>query len=412
MSTRWCWDTHFLAHPGAGPEHPTPAYTMVSAILARQFYQIQLLGREHQQTPISVSPRMAAAPLSTPLVLDAWRAALQSHPDRGWVECLLTEMHEGFCIGLIQTPQCQSTQGNALSATDKAEVVSSFLTLQCEKGRMLGPLPPEESTGVITSRMAVIPKKVAGKWRLIVDLSSPHNGHSVNDNLRRHLSHVSYPSTDDAAMLMHFLGLGAPIAKVDVQDAYRLMPIHPADRRFLGVSWQGSVYVDCQLPFGLATALAIFNALEEALEWILGSRGVKYIIHYLDDFLLLGHPNSEECAAPLSTTLSTCRDLGVPLAADKVEGPAPVLTFLGIEFNTVAMSLALPMTSWLLSVRYSRGSRVQYVSAICTNYNPNWALKPSVSSAPPEEGLHQQPLPSGKSHEAGSSPAAQQCSTP
>ena len=152
----------------------------------------------------------------------------------------------------------------------------------------------------------------------------------------------AYSSTDDAAMLMHFLGLGAPMAKVDIQNAYRLMPIHPADRRSLGVSWWGSVYVDCQHPFGLATAPAIFNALAEALEWILRSRGVKYIIHYLDDFLLLGHLNSEECAAALSTTLSTCRELGVPLAADKVKGPASVLTFLSIELNTMAISLALP----------------------------------------------------------------------
>ena len=137
---------------------------------------------------------------------------------------------------------------------------------------MLGPLPPEDSTAVITSRMADIPKKVAGKWRVIVDLSSPHNGHSVNDNLRHHLSHVSHTSTDDTAMLMHFLGLSALIARVDIQDAYRLMPIHPADHRFLGVSWQGYVYVDCQLPFGLASTPAIFNALAEALEWILRSR--------------------------------------------------------------------------------------------------------------------------------------------
>ena len=55
----------------------------VSTILARQFCQIQLLGQEHQQTPISVSPRVAAAPISTPLVLDACRVALQCHPDRG-----------------------------------------------------------------------------------------------------------------------------------------------------------------------------------------------------------------------------------------------------------------------------------------------------------------------------------------
>ena len=38
----------------------------------------------------------------------------------------------------------------------------------------------------------------------------------------------------------------------------------------------------------------------------------------------------------------------------------------------------------------------------------NWALKPSVSSAPPGEGLPQQPLPSGESHEAGSNPVAHQ----
>ena len=69
---------------------------------------------------------------------------------------------------------------------------------------------------------------------------------------------------------------------------------------------------------------------------------MKYIIDYLDDVLLLGHPNSEECAVALSTTLSICRELGIPLTEDKMEGPALVLTFLGIELNTMAMSLALP----------------------------------------------------------------------
>ena len=41
----------------------------------------------------------------------------------------------------------------------------------------------------------------------------------------------------------------------------------------------------------------------------------------------------------------------------------------------------------------------------------NWALKPSVSTALPGEGLPQQPLRSGESHEVGSSPVAQQRST-
>ena len=222
---------------------------------------------------------------------------------------------------------------------------------------MLGPLPPEDCAGVITSCMAVIPKKTPGKWRVIVELSSPQD-RSINDNLHCHLPQVSYASTDDAAVLIHYLGAWGTL-----YNAYRLVPIHPEDRRFLGVSWQGSVYVDCQLPFGLATAPAIFNALAEALEWMLKSRSVHYVIHYLDDFLLLGRPNSDECAMGLRTTIAPCRELGVPLAEAKVKGPVPFLTFQGIKLNTMTMSLRLPEDK-LASLR-DLLHRVQNAKCIC-----------------------------------------------
>ena len=44
----------------------------------------------------------------------------------------------------------------------------------------------------------------------------------------------------------------------------------------------------------------------------------------------------------LHTTLATCRELGVPLAEDKVKGPVPLLTFLDMELNTMTMQLRLP----------------------------------------------------------------------
>ena len=37
-----------------------------------------------------------------------------------------------------------------------------------------------------------------------------------------------------------------------------------------------------------------------------------------------------------------CERLGIPLAADKCEGPSTCLTFLGIEIDTVEMELRLP----------------------------------------------------------------------
>ena len=95
------------------------------------------------------------------------------------------------------------------------------------------------------------------------------------------------------------------------------------DRSFLGVTWQGEVYVD-QLPFGLASAPAVFSAIAEALEWILRSRGIHNLIYYLNDFLLFRAPGSSECLQALHTTLATCEELGITLALHKVEGPTTI----------------------------------------------------------------------------------------
>ena len=74
----------------------------------------------------------------------------------------------------------------------------------------------------------------------------------------------------------------------------------------------------------------------------LHERGIKNVFHYLDDFLLLGNPESTECAQALATLIATCKELGLPLASDKCEGPTSKLTFLGIEIDTRSMEMLLP----------------------------------------------------------------------
>ena len=96
-----------------------------------------------------------------------------------------------------------------------------------------------------------------------------------------------------------------------------MIPIHPDDRPFLGIHWKGEVYIDRQLPFGLASATAIFSAVGEALEWVLRQREAQAIVHYLDDFLFAWSPGTDECQQALSITLTTRTELGVPLATDK-----------------------------------------------------------------------------------------------
>ena len=130
-----------------------------------------------------------------------------------------------------------------------------------------------------------------------MDMSRPR-GASVNDNHRWGFTHIAFSSVEDAAHLMHYLSLNTLLAKMEVCEAYRLVPVHPEDRIFLDIQWQDAIYVDCQLQFGLASAPAIFSALSEALEWILCKHGVRAVIHYMDDFLLMGRLTPRNVARP------------------------------------------------------------------------------------------------------------------
>ena len=192
------------------------------------------------------------------------------------------------------------------------------------------------------SPVGVIPKhNRPDKWRLIVDLSSP-NGVSVNDGLNRAQCSIKYTSIDDAVAILRNLGRGALMAKLDLKDAYRIVPIHPKGRPLLGMRWRDSIYIDCALPFGLRSAPKIFSALADGLMWIIHSKGHELSLHYLDDFLLLGPPGSPACAAALHTTRQLCEDLGIPIAEEKTEGPTTTLTFLGITIDSHAQQLRLP----------------------------------------------------------------------
>ena len=137
------------------------------------------------------------------------------------------------------------------------------------------------------------------------------------------------------------LASGALLAKFDGESAYRTVPVHPDDRWLLGMRWRGSVFVDKVLPFGLRSAPKIYCAMADALQWLLIRDGVE-VIHYLDDFLLFGPKESPQCAEALAHTMGKCKELGVPVAPHKTEGPSTTLVFLGIELDTMLMTVRLP----------------------------------------------------------------------
>ena len=69
---------------------------------------------------------------------------------------------------------------------------------------------------------------------------------------------------------------------------------------------------------------------------------METFFHYLDDFLIVTAPGSNQCRKDLHALLTVFNRLRVPITTDKLEGPATVLSFLGIEIDTEAMIMRLP----------------------------------------------------------------------
>ena len=66
------------------------------------------------------------------------------------------------------------------------------------------------------------------------------------------------------------------------------------------------------------------------------------MLHYLDDYIMFGAPESGECQEALDIALQVCGRLGVPITMNMTEGPNTTILFRGIEIDTMRMEVRLP----------------------------------------------------------------------
>jgi len=105
---------------------------------------------------------------------------------------------------------------------------------------------------------------------------------------------MSYTKVDDVVQGIWLSGVGSMLAKIDINNAYRVVPVHPVDRHLLATAWRGKLFVDIALPFGLRSAPKIFTALADALEYVIKQHGVEHLWHYLDDYITVRKHGCEE----------------------------------------------------------------------------------------------------------------------
>ena len=279
----------------------------------------------------------------SPLNVNMFALELAHHPDQALVSEVLQGLSQGFHLGFTPGTKLRSSKKNKASAYQHPDIIDAYLSNEIRLGRVAGPflLPPISNLHV--SSFGVIPKKgQPNKWRLILDLLSPF-GASVNEGINPEDFPLQYIQVDDIIRMVWKFGKGALMAKFDVESAYRNIAVHPCDRYLLGMKWRSRYYVDLALPFGLRSAPYIFNSVADLVEWILRHNyQITDLLHYLDDYITAGPPNSPQCEQNLAIASSVCMELGLPLHPAKKVGPTSCMVTLGIELDSVNQLARLP----------------------------------------------------------------------
>jgi hypothetical protein len=217
--------------------------------------------------------------------------------------------------------------------------IDAVIAKDVAEGKKAGPFDAPPFEHFVVSPIGCVPKKASDKVRVIHHLSFPFHGDSVNANIVDEPLCLS--SFGQAARAVVRLGRGCLLVKLDVEAAYKQVPVRREDWPLLGFMWRAKYYYERVLPFGLKSSCRLWDLYAAALQAFFELQGVEAVIHYIDDFLFVVR-SRDQAQAHLDAALALCERLGIPMAPKKTEGPTTCLTFLGIELDTLAMEARLP----------------------------------------------------------------------
>jgi hypothetical protein len=282
--------------------------------------------------------------VSTPLNAEAWalRLAASHYPNPQAAETLVRSLRLGVDLGFRGERNRSQVGPNLSSALEHPDAIRANLLKEISLGRRAGPYPDPPFPNFYSNPLGVVFRRIHSKPRIIHHLSWPRHSSSMSSVNAGTLDfEVSLDALDQAIRSVRILGAGCYLAKLDIEAAYRCIPVRPEDWPLLGMLWEKQYYFDTVVQFGLASATAIFEWFSSAAHHILQhTLAIDHLVHYVDDFMLIMH-GQQATHDRVQAMLRLFKELGIPISADKLEGPLCELVFLGILFDTVSMTIRL-----------------------------------------------------------------------
>lgn len=268
--------------------------------------------------------------------------------DRATLEAVCRDLEVGAVIGCSPPFRHPTLATNAKSAIEAGRQVTDALADWVKKGFVYGPVPRREVPVQAKFNGLMVRPKPNGSVRVICNLSAPKD-ESVNDGIDKDDFPTSMDTLDKWLRALQTAGKECKICKVDWSDAYKHIAVALEDTDLQWFEWLDQCFKELCLIFGGKSSAGIYDRLAKVVLFIVIWRsGIckEAVIQFLDDCC---------AAAPKGSTIletfdrifaEVALELGVKLAPrddpDKSFGPRTFGTVLGIHYDTVAWTWALP----------------------------------------------------------------------
>ena len=282
----------------------------------------------------------ARIPVVTPLNIPAWESKLLDYHDRQIVDFL----RYGWPVNYTANQLPISTHKNHPSALSYADHLQHYVNTELRYHSIAGPFRNNPfPQPLICCPLQTVPKRGSSKRRVVVDLSFPPHA-SVNIGIpdSSYLNEpykLRLPGIDRLCEFILQLGQGCLLCKLDLQRAYRQIPIDPTDYHLLGFCFNNLLYFDTCCPFGLKTSAMICQRTIQAVVHYFTQLGFLADV-YLDDFY--GADLPARASTALTSLKQLLQELGLQTSPDKDSPSSTKLVCLGIDVDSEKMSLSVP----------------------------------------------------------------------
>ena len=305
--------------------------------------------RQDGSSYAAFTPNHIGARISLPhtkLQLNRWRHHLLGYD---MVEiCQFIEF--GFPVGITPGQALECKTRNHGSSYMWYTYVDKFIVKEVAECGLTGPFRLSPWKDIVVSPLMTAHKKPRGR-RTVFDATYGDlsvNNATPGDYYLGQPTAYTYPKVEDYRCMILKTGRGAFMWKRDLSRFFLQLPMDPTDYNRVGVVWRGAFFFFIGLAFGLRHSGLNGQRVTDAVSWILRRLGLETdgeraynVVNYVDD--LGGVESSHQQATAAFKALGwLLSDLGLAESTEKAEPPTTQITYLGVEFDSVAMEMRVP----------------------------------------------------------------------